>query len=392
MKTYVAYDEEGEEIRYRDGKRWLWLASFLYPLVALSGIGAYALTGSEWVLALPLLITYVLTPLADAITGVDRNNPPEEVVPQLEADLYYRVLTWATVPLHFVVLIALAWFTGVTPLSPLGVVLMGLSAGMYSGLGINTGHELGHKRGPFERALADIVLAVPAYGHFRIEHNYGHHVMVSTPEDSASARMGESVYRFALREIPGGIARAWRIETRRLRRKGKSPWSFDNQIVRSWTLTVALQLLLLLSFGWVMIPFLVLHNLFAWWQLTSANYVEHYGLLRERTASGVYQSCEPWHSWNANHIATNLLLFHLERHSDHHAHPDRRYQSLRHFEDLPQLPAGYSAMFLVAYVPPLWFRIMDPRLMALPRIGGDLRKVNVEPTARAALERRWARG
>ena len=119
--------------------------------------------------------------------------------------------------------------------------------------------------------------------------------------------------------------------------------------------------------------------MFAWWQLTSANYVEHYGLLRSKDENGRFERCQPWHSWNSNHIYSNLVLFHLERHSDHHAHPLRRYQSLRNFDDVPSLPSGYFGAYLLAYVPPLWYRVMDKRLLALPHINGDLSKVNIDP-------------
>ena len=128
-------------------------------------------------------------------------------------------------------------------------------------------------------------------------------------------------------------------------------------------------------------PFLLVHDLVAWWQLTSANYVEHYGLLLARLPSGVYEAPQPHHSWNTNHLVTNLALFHLQRHSDHHAHPSCRYQSLRHFEQLPQLPSGYFEMFPLSYVPWLWFKVMDPRLLALPDVAGDLARINIDPFA-----------
>jgi alkane 1-monooxygenase len=255
---------------------------------------------------------------------------------------------------------------------------------MAAGLGINTGHELGHKKSRLERTLAKIVLAVPAYGHFCIEHNRGHHSDVATPEDPASARMGESIYKFALREIPGAFKRAWRIEEERLARRGRPVWDADNQILQSLALSALLHIGLLIAFGWLMVPFLIIHDVFAWWQLTSANYIEHYGLLRQKDDNGRYERCQPLHSWNSNHIYSNLVLFHLERHSDHHAHPLRRYQSLRHFEDLPSLPSGYFGSYLLAYVPPLWFRVMDKRLMSLPHIAGDLGKVNVGPDRKSA--------
>ena len=134
-----------------------------------------------------------------------------------------------------------------------------------------------------------------------------------------------------------------------------------------------------------MLPFLLLHHAMAYWQLTSANYIEHYGLLRRVDDDGKVERCEPRHSWNSNHIFSNLVLFHLERHSDHHASPLRRYQALRHFDDAPQLPNGYFGVYLLAYVPWLWFRVMDKRLLALPHIKGDLDKVNICPDARPAM-------
>ncbi len=374
----------GEPVSYRDRKRAWWSLSVVFPLLPFVGIAAHAASGWPIALGLPLLINYGLLPLLDALIGEDTNNPPEEVVPQLEADRYYRWLTWAAVPLHFVALIGCAWWAGTQPMPWWALVVLAYVAGAGSGLGINTGHELGHKATRIEQWLARLVLAVPAYGHFTVEHGRGHHRWVATPEDHASARMGESIYRFALRELTGGIRRAWRLERERLATRGQSVWSVHNTMLQSYAVTLLLQGSLIVAWGAVMLPFLAIHNLVAWWQLTSANYVEHYGLLRERLPGSTsdaprYEAPQPHHSWNTNHLVTNLLLFHLQRHSDHHAYPSRRYQSLRHFEKLPQLPSGYFGMFLLAYVPPLWFRVMDPRLLALPLVRGDLSKVNVGP-------------
>ena len=158
---------------------------------------------------------------------------------------------------------------------------------------------------------------------------------------------------------------------------------------RSYAVTAVLHLGLIVAFGWVMVPFLLVHDLVAWWQLTSANYVEHYGLLRARLPSGAYEAPQPHHSWNTNHLVTNLALFHLQRHSDHHAWPSRRYQSLRHFEQLPQLPSGYFGMFPLSYVPALWFKVMDPRLLALPDVAGDLARVNIDPSQRERIRARY---
>jgi alkane 1-monooxygenase len=203
--------------------------------------------------------------------------------------------------------------------------------------------------------------------------------------------MGESIYRFALREIPGAFRSAWAIEKERLSNRGRSVWHPNNMILQSYAMTVVLSLSLIAAFGWLVVPFLLIHNVFAYWQLTSANYIEHYGLLRKTGEDGKLERCEPHHSWNSNHIFSNLVLFHLERHSDHHTHPLRRYQSLRHFENLPQLPNGYFGMYVLAYLPWLWFKLMDARLMALPHVDGDLDNVNIDPAAHPSIFLRWGR-
>lgn len=391
MKGYTATLPSGEAILYIDRKRWLWMMSVLYPLTPLLGIGLHAITDEEIWLLLPLAMYFVLGPLADWILGEDRNNPPEEVVVQLSQDRYYRWLTYVTVPLHFITLISAAWYAGTQNLSLWGFFGLAAVAGMTAGLAINTGHELGHKNSGIEKLLAKIVLAVPGYGHFTIDHNLGHHRNVSTPADPASSRMSESIYKFALREIPGAFHEAWAIEKDRLVRRNKSVWHPNNAILQSYLLTAILTVGLILKFGLIMIPFLLVHNLAAYWQLTSANYVEHYGLLRQQDDDGKFERCRPRHSWNSNHIFSNLVLFHLERHSDHHANPLRRYQALRHFDDAPQLPSGYFGVYLLAYVPPLWFRVMDKRLLDLPDIQGDLERINIDPDARAAIFLKYGR-
>ena len=371
--AYTFTDPSGQAATWRDRKRSWWALSVVYPLIPFLGLWAHHASGAQIALGLPLLISYGLMPLLDALIGEDPNNPPEAVVPQLDADRYYRWLTWATVPLHFIALVGCAWWAGTQDLAWWAVVLLAYVAGTDAGLGLNTAHELGHKHHPVEQWLARLVLAVPAYGHFTVEHGRGHHRWVATPEDHASARMGESIYRFALRELPGGIHRAWQLEGDRLRAAGQSRWGPHNTMLQSYAVTALLQGGLVWAFGWVMLAFLAIHNIVAWWQLTSANYVEHYGLLRRRSSGAG-------------------LTFHLQRHSDHHAHPMRRYQCLRDFQQLPRLPSGYFGMFPLAYVPPLWFKVMDQRLLALPQIAGDLSRVNIDPRRREALIARYGSG
>jgi alkane 1-monooxygenase len=375
-RTYRYTAPDGREAVYVDGKRGWWLLSVLFPLLPVAAVWLHFVTGSEWALLAPVAFSYGLGPLLDWLLGEDRSNPPEQTVPELENDRYYRVLTWLTVPLHVVALLIAAWWAATQDLSAFGWIALAVTAGLFSGVAVNTAHEMGHKRDGVEQWLSRIALAVPAYGHFTVEHNFGHHKHVATPEDCASARMGESIYRFALREMPGGVRRAWRIERERLARRGQRAWSPRNTIVQSWLITLLLQGGLVLVLGLPILLFLLIHNLVAWFQLTSANYVEHYGLLRDKGEDGKYERCQPHHSWNSNHIFSNLLLFHLERHSDHHANPLRRYQSLRHFDEVPRLPTGYFGMFVLAYLPPLWFKVMDRRLLELPHVAGDLARVN----------------
>jgi alkane 1-monooxygenase len=377
VKTFAVNDPQLGLVRYVDRKRHWWLLSVLIPLVPLASIGLMNWSGREWALWLPLAFLYVVIPLLDHLFPNDRSNPPEQIVPQLEADPYYRVLIHLTVPLYFLVLVTGAWFVAGHDLSLSGLLAIGLTVGVAGGLGINTGHELGHKKNRIDRLASKLALAVPFYGHFSIEHNAGHHAQVATPEDSASARFGESIYRFSLREIPGGIRRGWRLEAERLARQNLGAWHWQNEILQSYAVSVLLYGGLIAVFGAGIIPFLLIQAAYAWWQLTSANYVEHYGLLRRKLPDGRYERCQPHHSWNANHLASNLVSFHLERHSDHHAYAARRYQSLRHFDEVPQLPSGYFGMFLLAYVPPLWRRVMDPKLLAL--VEGDVTRLNTGP-------------
>lgn len=373
---------------YRDHKRPLWLLSLFVPTFGLIGPALYLLVSpSELWLWLSPLFFYFGIPLLDALIGEDPSNPPESEVPALEADPYYRWITYLLVPVLWASFIAICVFVASQPLSATGLLAMIINTGGGLGFAINLGHEMGHKKSTLERWLAKLALVPACYGHFYIEHNRGHHRDVATPVDPASSRMGESIYRFVLREMPGGFRRAWQLERERLARCGKSPWSLDNEVLQPALISLALYGALVAALGWQILPFLLLSAFWGAFQLTSANYLEHYGLLRRKLENGRYEVCQPHHSWNSNHLFSNWALFHLQRHSDHHAHPTRRYQSLRNFPDLPRLPSGYFGMFLLAYVPPLWFRLMNPRL--IEAVQGDAARINFQPGLRERLMRRY---
>jgi alkane 1-monooxygenase len=379
------------DAEYVDRKRWAWALSPIWLAMPIGGMALAEATGAGAWNWLTLIVWYVVLPIADYVIGSDPNNPPESAVPRLERDRYYRILTYLTVPVHYAVMIAAAWYVATRPLGVASFAGLTLSVGLINGLAINTGHELGHKKTALERWLAKVVLAVVGYGHFFVEHNRGHHRDVATPEDPATSRLGENLYRFARRELPGAWRRAWRSEAERLARRGQRPWSIHNEALQPLLVTLPLYAALVIWLGPILLVFLPIQAAFGWWQLTTANFIEHYGLLRQKAADGRYERPRPEHSWNANHIVTNLILFHLQRHSDHHANPTRRYQSLRNFDGLPELPSGYPAMFALACVPWAWRRVMDPRV--LQWAGGDLARVNVDPRlspARLAHYRRMA--
>ena len=373
---------------YRDPKRWAWWFSLLVPFSI--GLGPLLMQWTEqaYMLWWPFVFIYVAVPLVDALLGEDRSNPPEWAVTQLEADPFYRYLTYALVPVLWGSFVFAVWFVASRELVWHAQLAMVLNAGLVGGFAINLGHELGHKHNRLEKTLALLALAPSGYGHFSAEHNRGHHTEVATPEDTASARMGESIWQFFWREMPGGARRAWHFESQRLQDKGLSTWSLRNQILQGLIITSVLWLALVLWLGLQVLPFLLAVAAWTNFQLTSANYVEHYGLLRVKQADGQYERCQPCHSWNSNHVISNWILFHLQRHADHHAHASRRYQALRHFEDAPQLPSGYSGMFLLAYVPSLWFAVMNPRLLAA--VGRDPNRINFDPAQRQALCQRYA--
>ncbi len=357
-------------------KRYLW--GFALIIAALPGGAALlvAATGAGLWAAAPLLLYFGLIPLLDAWLGEDPFNPSEDDLEALISDRYFEAILYAAIVVFWISFLITVSIT-VSKFSDgaIGVfayVALAFSAGVASGGALTVGHELGHRPDKRSRLAATAINLLTGYAHFRIEHNHGHHRAVATPEDSASARFGESVWAFACREIPGGVVRAWSFEARRLKALGKSPLSLDNEIIRGWLISGAIIVALVALLGFIVLPFLVIHHLTGWLQLTFANYVEHYGLTRRLLASGKYEPCAPHHSWNSNHIVSNLALFHLQRHSDHHANPMRPYQALRSFDHLPTLPSGYPGCFLLAAVPPLWRRVMDPRVLDWSRRESDL--------------------
>lgn len=379
---------------WTDRKRYLWLIGLVVPSLAFLGIGLHRLTGWDvWFWLGPIVILGVV-PAIDLVVGLDRSNPPDDVIEALEKDRYYRWITYLFLPIQYAGFVGafylLAHPGAVGGLDTLDKVGLAVSIGCIGGIGINTAHELGHKKEANERWLSKIALAQVAYGHFYIEHNRGHHVRVATPEDPASSRLGESFYAFWPRTVLGSLTSAWRIEKRRYARRKQHPFRLGNDVLNAWLMTAVLWGAMVAGLGVGIAPYLLLQAVVGFSLLEVVNYMEHYGMLRQKVGVGERQRYErvlPSHSWNSNNIATNVLLYHLQRHSDHHANPTRRYQALRDFEESPVLPTGYAGMIVLAVVPAIWRRVMDPRVVA--HFGGDVSLANISPRHRERYLERY---
>ncbi|MFE9575182.1 alkane 1-monooxygenase [Nocardia sp. NPDC006044] len=364
-----------------DPKRHLWVLSLVAPSCALLPSQLVLRTGAPVFWWIGPIIVLIVVPVLDWIVGEDGSNLRDEDYELLANDRYYRWCTFLFLPVQLIGLVIATYMWAGNELSTIDKFGLAATLGFVSGIGINAAHELGHRVERLERLLAKIALAQSGYGHFYVEHNRGHHVRVATPADPASARMGESLWEFLPRTIFGGFRSAIALEGERLARKHRGWWSIHNQILQAWSMTIVLFATLLTVFGWHALPWLLLQAAIGIGLLETVNYIEHYGLLRARRPDGRYARCSPRDSWNSDRLVTNIFLFHLQRHSDHHANPGRRYQTLRSSAQAPQLPAGYVTMIIFAAIPPVWRLIMDHRV--LNHYNEDLALANVKPRKRS---------
>lgn len=365
---------------WRDARRYLWLLGAVVPglvglawlLVTLTGLHLFWWTGP--------IMAFIVIPVLDRIIGADDGSTSDATLQRLEDDTFFRWVTYLYLPNQYLSLIFACWLWsggGWVTMTVTDKVGLMVTVGIVGGIAINAAHELGHRQHSAEKRLSKIALAQTGYGHFFVEHNRGHHQRVATAEDPASARFGESLYHFVPRSVLGGLRSAWRLESARLRQAGKSRWSFANDILNAWLLSLAIFAGLTAWFGVVVAPYLIGQAIIGIYLLETVNYLEHYGLRRQRRPDGRYERVGQRHSWNSNTLIANVFLFHLQRHSDHHTNPHKRYQTLTHSDQAPQLPGGYGSMLLLAWCPPLWRRVMDARVSA--HYGGDLRLAALQP-------------
>ena len=337
-----------------------WLSLGLVPLAVIGMVW-----GGLTTLLLPLGAWGLFT-LLDAITGLNLDNADPQTG---EAALtLHRLVTLIWFPVQLAMLCAmLIYVPRADHLGTAEALTLFFGMGVMAGtIGINYSHELMHQSPAHERWLADLLLASVLYGHFRSEHLRVHHLYVGTPRDPVTARYNEGFHRFFPRVLRQCPRSAWAAEVAMLARRSLPWYHRSNPFWRYLALQGGFVALALTLGGWAGLGLFLLQSFVAIWQLELVNYVEHYGLTRRHLGDGKYEHVLPRHSWNAAHKASNWLLINLQRHSDHHYKPDRRYPLLQTYpeDQAPQLPFGYPVMTLAAMVPPLWKRIMNPRVKA----------------------------
>ena len=314
----------------------------------------------------PLFFGYCIIPICDYLIGKDTHNPSKTESEQLTASPYFTTLTLLCVPCQLLSIYCAieysitSYQTG--EISWIGMIGWVISMGLVSSvLAINVGHELIHKNSRLEQWAGGILYASVCYAGFKVEHIRGHHVNVATPEDASSARYNQSSYRFVPKAILKNSINAFRLEAKRLNRLGLPAIHWRNELLWWYGLSLLFSIAALWVFGTLGLLFFLLQSLGAIIHLELINYVEHYGLHRRQLPNGKYERTTIEHSWNSSYLLTNLLLFHLQRHSDHHENPKRPYQILRHCDESPQLPGGYASMVLLALIPPFWKRGDEPQ-------------------------------
>ena len=341
------------------------LGGYLLPILI---ILSYFISGTFWAF-MPVVYTYILVPIIDEIVGKDVQNVQKDEFDILLKQKYFDFLVYSHVWIYIGTLVWTMYHLVFFEYTNLQIVGFIFSLGIYAATIINVAHELGHRNHSAAQLHAKIALSSVCYSHFRIEHNRGHHVHVATPQDPATSKFNQSLYSFWKQSLFGSFKSAWNIEKKLLIKQGLGVWNIKNEVLQGIFLSLFLVSSLFLVFSlyasfwsWIVLVIFFSQSIIAFLMLESINYIEHYGIVRNQLEDGRYEKVNPLHSWNANHFFSNLILFHLQRHSDHHAYASRPYQVLRHFDESPQLPFGYPVMILISLFPPLWFRTMNSRL------------------------------
>lgn len=331
-----------------------YISIYFVPAAAIVSI----LAPGWWSFLLPFL-TFVAIPTLELFTESSTENLSKEEEKAALEDRFYDYLVYSMVPIQYFVVFYGLYIMKTGEWTTLELIGKTASIGASCGIvGINLGHELGHRTKPHEMFMAKALLLTSLYMHFFIEHNRGHHMRAATKEDPATARRGEILYFFWIRSMVFSFLSAWDLEATRLKKDDKSVISLQNEMVRFILIQLSFLGFIFLVFGLQSMLLFVLAALIGALLLETVNYIEHYGLVRKKKENGQYEKVLPMHSWNSNHALGRLFLFELTRHSDHHYLASRKYQILRHFDESPQMPLGYPGMIVLATIPPVWFFVM----------------------------------
>lgn len=337
---------------------------YLTILLLPSGVSlTFILEG--WFTLLTLFLFFIIVPIVEHFLPIDSSNLTETERLAAENDPFYDRLIYFMAPVQYGFLI---WYLFVIKETTSTIEIIGRTQamGLMCGvIGINVGHELGHRHSRFEKFLGDLLLLTSLENHFVPYHNQGHHTNVATPGDPATARKNEPLYFFWLRSHVGSYIQAWKFEVRRMKIMGRWKLGLYNKMVQYTLMQLLFCAILYVVFDWKGLFYFLIVAFLGVLLLETVNYIEHYGLLRRQRENGTYENVKRIHSWNSDHTLGRVLLFELSRHSDHHFKADKPYQLLESHDESPKMPSGYPAMMLLSLIPPLFFRKVNPLIEQL---------------------------
>ena len=332
-----------------------YLMSYSIAVTAFIGI----LVGGPFVY-LTLIYTFVFIPILESNTKEYLNEYSDDEKKSRNLDPFFDFLLYLNIPIVYgIFFVSLNTLLNTDSAYEIIGIILSASIVMATN-GINVGHELGHRKSLFSRTCSKLLYLPCQYMHFFIEHNYGHHINVATPDDPATAKYKQNLYSFWISSVTKTYLSAWRIQLKLLRVSNQSFISLKNDMIFYTLFQISFLIFIYLNYGRIITIYSVFMSVISFLFLETINYVEHYGLLRRIKSNGRYERVKPNHSWNSNHTIGRITLYELTRHSDHHFKSSKKYQVLESIEDSPQLPYGYPTSILISFFPPLWFRIMNP--------------------------------
>ena len=332
-----------------------YLMSYSIAVTAFIGI----LVGGPYVY-LTVVYTFIFIPILESNTKEYINEYSDDEKKSRNLDPFFDFLLYLNIPIVYgIFFVSLNTLVHTNSISEIIGIILSASIVMATN-GINVGHELGHRKSLFSRTCSKLLYLPCQYMHFFIEHNYGHHINVATPNDPATAKYKQNLYSFWISSVTKTYISAWKIQLKLLRVSKLSFISIKNDMIFYTLFQVSFLIFIYLNYGLIITIYSVFMSVVSFLFLETINYVEHYGLLRKINSNGRYERVKPHHSWNSNHTIGRITLYELTRHSDHHFKSSKKYQVLESIEDSPQLPYGYPTSILISFFPPLWFRIMNP--------------------------------